>query len=234
MHVFAAYGMSETCPVLTATRFKAGASDGSGTHPQGLRKAGLPIPLVDLRVVDENMQELARDGTSAGEIAVRAPWLTMGYCGDALASEGLWHGGYLHTRDVGTIDAQGCLEVRDRLKDVIKSGGEWICSLQLRELISRHPAVAEVAVIAVPDETWGERPLALVVARPEHRHHLAEADIRTHLEQLARDGLIARYAIPQRTRFVDALERTSVGKVNKQLMRERFAPLSVSKVSPCN
>ena len=146
----------------------------------------------------------------------------------------MWRGGYLHTRDVGTIDAEGCLEIRDRLKDVIKSGGEWICSLQLEDLISRHPAVAEVAVIAVPDETWGERPLALIVAKPEHRHHLTEADIRTHLEQLALDGLIARYAIPEHARFVDALERTSVGKVNKQLMRERFAPPAAGEPSPCN
>jgi fatty-acyl-CoA synthase len=234
IHVFAAYGMSETCPVLTAARVTPGESDDPVTHPESLRKAGPPIPLVDLRVVDENMQDLARDGTSAGEIVVRAPWLTMGYRGDALASEGLWRGGYLHTRDVGTIDAEGCLEVRDRLKDVIKSGGEWICSLQLEDLISRHPAVAEVAVIAVPDETWGERPLALIVAKPEHRHHLTEADIRTHLEQLARAGLIARYAIPEHARFVDALERTGVGKLNKQLMRERFAPPSVGEPNPCN
>jgi acyl-CoA synthetase (AMP-forming)/AMP-acid ligase II len=232
MEVFAAYGMSEACPVLTVARAKSEEVQQSGAHPESLRKAGLPIPLVDLRVVGENMQELVRDGSSPGEIVARAPWLTLGYEGDPLGSARLWRGGYLHTQDVGTIDADGCLRICDRLKDVIKSGGEWISSLQLEDLISRQSGVAEVAVVGVADDSWGERPLALIVPKPEYRDRLTEIDIRQHLEQLACAGLISRYAIPRDIRFVDALERTSVGKLDKKLMRERLTPGEVSCVRP--
>jgi fatty-acyl-CoA synthase len=107
--------------------------------------------MVDVRIVDEAMNELPHDGQSAGEIVVRAPWLTQGYLFDAPNSEKLWHGGWLHTGDIGVIDADGYLRITDRMKDVIKTGGEWISSLALEDLILRHPSVAEVAVIAVPD-----------------------------------------------------------------------------------
>jgi fatty-acyl-CoA synthase len=232
MDIVAAYGMSEACPVLTVAHANAEEVQHSGSHPESLRKAGRPIPLVDLRVVAENMQELARDGSSCGEIVARAPWLTMGYEGDPLGSASLWRGGYLHTQDVGTIDADGCLQLCDRLKDVIKSGGEWVSSLQIEDLISRHPGVAEVAVVGVADESWGERPVALIVPKPDYRGRMTETDIRRHLEQIARAGLISRYAIPRDVHFVDALERTSVGKLNKKLMRERLAPGEVSCVKP--
>jgi fatty-acyl-CoA synthase len=232
MEVFAAYGMSEACPVLTVARANDEELQHGGGHPESLRKAGRPIPLVDLRVVAENMQELPRDGKSPGEIVARAPWLTLSYEGDRPGSARLWRGGYLHTQDVGTLDADGCLQICDRLKDVIKSGGEWVSSLQLEDLISRHPGVAEVAVVGVADESWGERPVALIVAKPEYRASMTETVIRQHLEQLARDGLISRYAIPRETHFVDALERTSVGKLNKKLMRERLTPGEVSCGKP--
>jgi len=230
--IFAAYGMSEACPVLTVARANAEEVQQSGGHPESLRKAGRPIPLVDLRVVGDNMQELARDGSSRGEIVARAPWLTMGYEGDPVGSASLWRAGYLHTQDVGTIDADGCLELCDRLKDVIKSGGEWVSSLQLEDLISRHPGVAEVAVVGVADESWGERPVAFIVPKPEYRDRMKETDIRQHLESLVREGLISRYAIPRDTHFVDALERTSVGKLNKKLIRERLAPGEVPCAKP--
>jgi fatty-acyl-CoA synthase len=223
MSLFAAYGMSETGPVLTVARSQASDSDDSSRHPASLRKAGVPIPLVEIRVVDEQMREVDHDGSTPGEIVVRAPWLTMAYRSDPRASGSLWRGGYMHTQDIGSLDAEACLEVRDRLKDVIKSGGEWICSLQLEDLILRHPGVAEVAVIGIPDETWGERPLGLIVLRPGCNPQQTEAQILEQLEALARDGLIARYAIPKRLEFVAALDRTSVGKIDKKLMRARFA-----------
>ena len=222
LDAFAAYGMSETCPVLTVSRVAAGEDASPEIHPRSLRKAGIPIPLVELRVVDGNMRDAPQDGRTCGEIVTRAPWLTMAYGGDADASARLWFGGFLHTQDVGLLSADGSLEVRDRLKDVIKSGGEWICSLQLEDLISRHPGVAVAAVIAIADETWGERPLALVVPTPDWRVRLTESHIKDHLQRLSQEGVIARYAIPARVEIVDELERTSVGKLDKKRIRERY------------
>lgn len=220
--VFSAYGMSETCPVLTVSQPGPSADMCSGDHPPGLRKAGVPIPLVDLRVVDEGMQDVPQDGECCGEIVVRAPWLTMAYRGDPESSATLWRSGYMHTQDVGAIVADGSLEVRDRLKDVIKSGGEWISSLQLEDLISRHPGVLEAAVVGVLDPIWGERPLALVVAKPSFRDQLSPPDISGHLAGLAQQGIIPRYAIPARIIIVDSLERTSVGKLDKKRIRQRY------------
>jgi fatty-acyl-CoA synthase len=222
LDVFAAYGMSETCPVLTVSRLMPGEDASPETHPRSLKKAGVPIPLVELRVIDETMGTVPQDGQTCGEIVARAPWLTMAYGGDAEASERLWLGGFLHTQDVGLISPGGSLDVRDRLKDVIKSGGEWICSLQLEDLISRHPGVAVAAVVAIPDETWGERPLALVVPRPDWRTSLTETHIKDHLQRLSQEGSIARYAMPARIEIVADLERTSVGKLDKKRIRERY------------
>lgn len=222
LDVFAAYGMSETCPVLTVSRVTPNEDASPETHPRSLRRAGTPIPLVELRVVDGSMRDVPQDGQTAGEIVTRAPWLTLAYRDDSEASARLWLGGFLHTQDVGLIASDGSLDVRDRLKDVIKSGGEWICSLQLEDLISRHPGVAVAAVVAIPDETWGERPLALVVPTPGWRIRLTEIHIKDHLQQLLQEGVMARYAMPARIEIVDELERTSVGKLDKKRIRERF------------
>ena len=163
--IFAGYGLSETCPILSLGLLaKDEEKDAEAALEQRI-KAGRAIPLVDLRVVDGSGHELPHDGQSAGEVVVRAPWLTQGYLHDEAASAALWEGGYLHTGDIGTRDATGVLNITDRLKDVIKCSGEWLSSLALESLISEHPAVSEVAVIGVPDEKWGERPRALVVLK---------------------------------------------------------------------
>ncbi|MDG4583414.1 MAG: fatty acid--CoA ligase, partial [Candidatus Competibacter sp.] len=165
--IFAGYGMSETCPLLTLAHLKPHMLDWDEERQLDIRcKTGLPLPLVELRIVDEDMNDLPHDGKTAGEVVARSPWLTQGYLKDPQSSEQLWRGGYLHTGDIGAIDEEGYLKITDRLKDVIKTGGEWISSLELEDLILKHPAVAEAAVIGVPDPTWGERPLALVVPRP--------------------------------------------------------------------
>jgi fatty-acyl-CoA synthase len=181
---------------------------------------GRPIPLVDLRTVDAEMQTLPHDGSTPGEVVVRAPWLTQGYLSNPEASETLWAGGWLHTQDVGHINSSGYLQVTDRIKDVIKTGGEWISSLELEEIISQHPAVAEAAVIGVPDKEWGERPLALVVLKPGFAGQVGVADIQAHVRSFAAQGRISRYGVPDRVEFVEALVRTSVGKLNKRAMRE--------------
>jgi fatty-acyl-CoA synthase len=221
IEVWAGYGMSETCPVLTLSQIKPGARFDAEANLERRCKTGLPIPLVQLRVVDRELKERPRDGASVGEVTVRAPWLTAGYVGDEAASEALWQGGWLHTQDVGHIDAEGYLQITDRLKDVIKTGGEWISSLELESHISLHPAVAEVAVVGVPDEHWGERPLALVVAKPEHG--LDPAAILDHLKAIVARGMLPRYALPGRVLVIDAIPKTSVGKIDKKQLRQMFA-----------
>jgi fatty-acyl-CoA synthase len=153
---------------------------------------------------------------------VRAPWLTQAYGGDPSASEQLWRDGYLHTQDVAHIDANGYVQITDRLKDVIKSGGEWISSLELESLISRHPGVAEVAVIGVPDARWGERPLVLVVVPVEARATVNADAIKAHLLAFVTAGTLSKTAIPERILFVEAIDKTSVGKIDKKLLRQKY------------
>ncbi len=219
--VFAGYGMSETCPLLTVAHLKTPLP--MADEELALRtKAGIPVPLVTLRIVDEQMRDVERDGKMTGEIVARAPWLTQGYLHNAGASEQLWAGGYLHTGDTGKIDADGYLQITDRIKDVIKSGGEWISSVAIEDIILQHPSVSEVAVIAMPDAKWGERPLALVVLKKDDIGKPSAADIQTHIQNYANRGVISKLAVPQQILFVKELERTSVGKLNKRAMREKY------------
>ena len=219
--IWSGYGLSETCPFITSAHLSPEMTDLDEERELDIRcRAGRPNPLVDLRVVDDAMHDLPRDGASTGEIVLRAPWVTMGYLKDESSSEALWAGGYLHTGDLGFIDELGYLQVSDRIKDVIKTGGEWISSLDLENVIGQHPAVSEVAVIGVPDEKWGERPLALVVLRRDAPDD-AES-IRAFVRGYAERGVISRFAVPDRVRFVAELSRTSVGKLDKRALREQY------------
>ena len=218
--VYAGYGMSETGPVIAVSRLQSAAHDvPSDREIEHRCRAGLPIPLVDVRLIDVNGSEVEWNGVSVGEIVVRSPWTTPCYVGNSIASEELWHGGYLHTQDVGCIDPDGYLRITDRTKDVIKSGGEWLSSLEIESVISLHPGVAEVAVVAVADARWGERPHALVVSRPGSNAALTAEEIQAHVAEAAARGVITRYAVPERVTFVESLLRTSVGKVNKRALR---------------
>ncbi|MBV8457600.1 MAG: AMP-binding protein, partial [Acetobacteraceae bacterium] len=185
-------------------------------------KTGRPISLVQVRIVDDAMNDVPHDGVSQGEIVARAPWLTQGYLKDPQNSEKLWAGGWLHTGDIAVIGPDGYLKITDRLKDVIKSGGEWISSVDLEDLILKHPSVAEVAVIGVPDPKWSERPVAVVVPKPGAR--VSEADIKAELRGFASRGVISAYAVPEHIMFVDELPRTSVGKIDKKVLRHKYAP----------
>jgi fatty-acyl-CoA synthase len=221
--VFAGYGMSETCPVLTVAHITASALEDPPERQLATRvRTGLPLPLVDLRVVDESMRDLPHDGVAAGEVVVRAPWLTQGYWRNPEASGQLWAGGFLHTSDIGNIDGRGYLQVTDRIKDVIKSGGEWVSSLQVEDILSQHEAVGEVAVIGIKDERWGERPLAIIVPKPAFAGRIDTDQIRAFVQGFADKGAISKYAVPERILFVEALEKTSVGKLNKKAMREKY------------
>jgi fatty-acyl-CoA synthase len=219
--IFTGYGMSETCPVLTLAQLEPHMLTWDIERQVEMRcRTGRAIAMVDLRVVDEAMCDVPHDGKCAGEIVARAPWLTQGYLKDPQNSEKLWEGGWLHTGDIAVIDEQGYLKITDRLKDVIKTGGEWICSLDIEDLIMRFAGVAEAAVIGVPDPKWTERPLAVVVAKPGHE--VFEADIKAHLLEFATQGIISKYAVPDRVVLVDALPKTSVGKLDKKSLRGRF------------
>ncbi len=218
--VFGGYGMSETCPVLSLAQLRPGlgALDEAGEIRYRC-KAGTPVPLVEMRTVDPDLRDVPADGQTAGEVVVRAPWLTPGYFGNPEASEDLWAGGYLHTQDVGIVE-NGYLKITDRIKDVIKTGGEWVSSLEIEDLLSKHAAVGEAAVIGVRDDKWGERPLALVAARPGHAEDAD--DLKNHLQGFATQGAISRYAVPDQILFVDSIPKTSVGKINKKVLRDQY------------
>lgn len=220
INVFAAYGLSETCPLLTVAQIDPDHADDLTARC----RAGWPAPMVDLRIVDDNMVDVPRDGASTGEIVARAPWLTEGYVGNEQASAELWRGGYLHTGDVGRFDDVGRLLITDRIKDVIKSGGEWISSLTLESLVSSCDDVAEVAAIAVPDVKWGERPLLLVVPVNAAASDRLDAAIRQLLEAEIATGRLSKWAMPERIEIVAEIPKTSVGKLDKKVMRQRYAP----------
>jgi fatty-acyl-CoA synthase len=221
--VFAGYGMSETGPLLTVAHLESRDLTGDPEGEVEIRtRAGRTCPLVELQIVDPDMNRLPRDGQSAGEIVVRAPWLTGGYFGNTDASEQLWAGGYLHTNDIGVITPDGYLQVTDRIKDVIKTGGEWISSLQLEDIIMHCAGVAECAVIGIKDARWGERPLALIVRDAKTDPTVGVEEIKAHVMVAADEGVISKFAVPQKILFVDALARTSVGKFDKKALRLQY------------
>ena len=227
MNLFSGYGMSETCPVLTVSSLKANMCDCDEEEKIDIRcRTGLPIPLVDLRVVDLEGRDLPHDGASVGEVVVRAPWLTQGYLKETARSEDLWAGGFLHTADAGYIDAEGYLHVTDRMKDVIKTGGEWISSLQIEDVLTRHEAVSEAAVIGTPDDIWGERPFALVTLKEGQTGKVSEEDLKTFFKIFVDSGLISKWAVPDRIVLVESIPKTSVGKLDKKEIRKKVNELN--------
>src|ERR1700751_3178582 len=221
--IFAGYGMSETGPIRAVAHVMSRDLGGDTDQELEFRtRAGMAAPLVDLRIVDPDMNDVPHDGKSAGEIVMRAPWLTQGYFNNPETSEELWAGGYLHTSDIAVVHPGGRVHITDRIKDVIKTGGEWVSSLQIEDLISQCAGVAEAAVIGVKDDKWGERPLALVVKRASDANGVSDAIIKSHLRVFADKGIISKYGIPEKILFVDSIPKTSVGKINKKELRERY------------
>ncbi|MCP8463197.1 fatty acid--CoA ligase [Pseudomonas sp. ZM23] len=218
----AAYGMSETCPLISCAylnqELRAGGEDERTTYRI---KAGVPVPMVEAAIMDEHGEFLPADGESQGELVLRAPWLTQGYFREPQKGEELWAGGWMHTGDVATLDGMGFIDIRDRIKDVIKTGGEWLSSLELEDLISRHPSVREVAVVGVPDPQWGERPFALLVLRDGHS--LDAKALKEHLKPFVEQGNINKWAIPSQIAVVTEVPKTSVGKLDKKRIRVDIA-----------
>lgn len=224
IEIFAGYGMSETCPILTLANLKSDMMNWDADKLLDYKVlTGLPIPLVDLKVADiSDGKEVPFDNKTPGEIVVRSPWLTQGYFKTPDKSEELWAGGWLHTGDIAVRTEDGYVRITDRLKDVIKTGGEWISSLQLESLISQHPDVSEVAVIGVPDEKWGERPLAIIVPKDRGGSGL-EDSLRSFLQKSVEEGAISKWGIPDRFIVVAEIPKTSVGKTDKKVIKKGVA-----------
>ena len=222
--VFTGYGLSETCPILSLAQLDTSMLSGTPEQQAFYRcKTGRALPMVEAKVSGNDSKELPWDGQSAGEILVRTPWLTQGYLKDSNNSEKLWRGGYLHTGDVAHRDELGYIKITDRLKDVIKIGGEWVSSLELEDIISHHPLVSEVAVVGHPDEKWGERPLALIVLKSNQDFKVAEKDIQHRVREYADKGVIAKQVVLLKIKFIEALDKTGVGKINKVELRRKYA-----------
>ena len=215
INIYAGYGLSETCPVLSFAHLDAGDPGNLDARVM----TGRPLPLVDLKVVDGEMAEQPRDGTSTGEVVVRAPWLNAAYLKSPEATDELWRGGYMHTGDVGHIDEAGSLMITDRMKDVIKSGGEWVSSLELESIASSVEGVAEVAAIGIPDPKWGERPLMLIVVDDTVDRQNIAAGITVAIRDAIAAGSLPKWAMPDDIRFVDEIGKTSVGKIDKKAIR---------------
>src|SRR5208337_3510463 len=216
IQIYAGYGMSETCPVISTGALKPEMLNWEKEKQiDKLIMTGLPLPLVYAKIVDPAGKDLPHDGEATGELVLRAPWLTAGYYHEPKRSKELWIDGWLHTGDVAYIDKEGYIQITDRIKDVIKTGGEWISSLELENLASQHEAVLEAAAISIPDPKWGERPGLIIVLRPDFKGKVNAEEFQKYMEDFAVQGKIPKYGVPDKYLFVDEIPKTSVGKINK-------------------
>ena len=213
-----AWGMTEMSPLGTVCRPRSYTDSLPEEERYNIRaKQGAVVAGVDMRIVDEIGAVQPWDGKSVGEIQVRGPWVTSGYYNNPGGAAQFTDDGWFCTGDVAAIDPEGYIQITDRTKDLIKSGGEWISSVDMETTIMGHPKVLEAAVIAVPHPQWQERPLACVVVKPEFKDQLTEREILDYLKPL-----VAKWWLPDEVRFIDAVPKTSVGKFDKKVLRERF------------
>jgi fatty-acyl-CoA synthase len=212
VRIFQAWGMTETSPMATYSRPMEGEHDDAYWDDRA--KQGRPLPWVELRLTDDGGNEVSWDGASTGEIEVRGPWIASSYFRDESGDE-KFDSGWLRTGDIAAVNEQGCVQITDRAKDVIKSGGEWISSVELENEVMAHPDVVEAAVIAKPDERWAERPLCCVVLR-EGASTTAD-DLVAHLH-----GRVAKWWLPDEFAFVPEVPKTSVGKFDKKVLRSQL------------
>jgi fatty-acyl-CoA synthase len=223
VEIHAGYGMSETGPVMSMATPQEYMLDWEEDELLDvIIKTGKPIPLAEIEVFDAQGKALPHDGESSGEVVMRSPWLTQSYFKEPEKTAELWRSGWLHSGDVGDIDAEGYLQITDRIKDVIKSGGEWISSLDLENLMSQHEAVLESAAIGVSDEKWGERPLMVVTLKPEYKDKVSAEDFMQFMKKFAEEGKLPKYGVPDRYEFVEQIPKTSVGKLDKKELRKHY------------
>jgi fatty-acyl-CoA synthase len=211
------WGMTETSPLATVSYPRAELRHADlDERYRRAAMAGVPVPLVDVRIRTEDGSDAPRDGATMGEIQVRGPFITGSYHEVPVSEDKFTADGWLRTGDVATMDELGFVRITDRTKDLIKSGGEWISSVDLENALMAHPAIAEAAVIAIPDEKWSERPLACIVLKPGQ-----QADAAALGAHLLQHGF-AKWQLPDRFEVIDAVPRTSTGKFWKLRLRERF------------
>ncbi len=213
VRMFQAWGMTETSPVATYSRPREGEHD--DTYWDSRARQGIPLPWVELRLIDDDGSEVPWDGESTGEIQVRGPWVASGYFREG-ATPDKFDRGWLRTGDIAAVDENASVQITDRSKDVIKSGGEWISSVELENEVMAHPDVIEAAVIAKPDERWAERPLCCVVLR--EGSDVGAEELLEHLR-----GRVAKWWLPDEFAFIDEVPKTSVGKFDKKVLRSRLA-----------
>jgi fatty-acyl-CoA synthase len=214
--MFHAWGMTEMTPLGTVCRLKADIEALPEDDRYGYRaKQGYPVAGVDLRIVDDAGNEQPWDGQSMGEIQVRGPWVIRSYYDNPDSADRFTSDGWFRTGDVAVIDPEGYVQITDRTKDLIKSGGEWISSIDVETMIMAHPKVLEAAVIAVPHPKWVERPLACVVPKPGVT--IDPEEIMGFLRPK-----LAKWALPDAVEVIDAVPKTSVGKFDKKVLRERY------------
>jgi len=210
------YGLTETSPFLTVSKIKPHMRDWPSDERLRVQtKTGYPMIGVDIRVVDDEGRDIAPDGVEVGEVIARANVVMAGYWRQPDATDAVIKGGYFYTGDMATLDREGYIEVVDRKKDLIISGGENISSIEVEGLLYKHDAVLEAAIVAAPDERWGEVPFAIVVLKAGAQASEAE------LIDFCRDRL-AHFKCPKRVEFIDALPRTATGKIQKNLLREKY------------
>ncbi len=218
VRIFQAWGMTETSPVATFSRPAEGERDEA--YWDARAKQGRPLPWVELRLMSDDGETVPWDGTSTGEIEVRGPWVASGYFREPIGGE-KFHDGWLRTGDIASVDAAAFVQITDRSKDVIKSGGEWISSVELENELMSHPDVVEAAVIAKPDERWAERPLCCVVLREQSE--VTPDELVEHLSTR-----VARFWLPDEFAFVEEIPKTSVGKFDKKVLRGQLAEDTLS------
>ena len=215
--IWHAWGMTEMTPLGSMCWLKSYLKDGDEeSRWRTLTSQGLPSPFVELKAIDEAGDDVPWDGKTLGEMVVRGPWVTAGYYNDPSPGERFTEDGWFRTGDVVTIDPEGYFSIADRTKDLVKSGGEWISSIDLENALVGHPAVAEACVVAVPHPKWAERPLACVVLRPD-----AGPVSKDDLIDFLRPSF-ARWWLPDDVIFVPELPRTGVGKLDKKVLRDKY------------
>jgi fatty-acyl-CoA synthase len=217
MMILQAWGMTEMTPLGTIAKLKSYMNEWPEEQRLTVRaKQGFAVPGVEIRACDEDGKEVPWDGKTMGELEVRGPWIISAYYKMEDNHE-RFHDGWFRTGDVVTIDPEGCINITDRTKDLVKSGGEWISSIDLENALMSHPKVFEAAVIALPHPKWQERPLALVVEKPDFKGNVSKDELYEAIK-----AKFNKLWLPDDIVFIDAVPKTSVGKFDKKVLRDRF------------
>jgi len=218
------YGLTETCPVLTKSPMKANIVTDGETRHQRQAMTGYAMPGIEVRVIGVDGNDVPRDGSTMGEIVARGDGVMEGYWNQPQATEAAMRGGWFHTEDVATVDAENYIQIVDRMKEIIVSGGENVSSLEVEKVLSAHPAIYEAAVVPVPDAKWGEIPKALVVLRPGIK--ATEEEIMAFCR-----SQLSHYKCPRSVEFLESLPKTGTGKILKRELKKKYWTAQKSAVS---